>query len=162
MWCHGVIKLSLSKGAGESMGRIGMTMRWGLILPLACGIVSLTISCGNLRAQNALLDFSQCVTYYSNLRLPGGFLAYPGNAPMTMCMGKLAPAAPPPPDPSPPQRYSRPRTSQQTFMADRWRCYQQSGGSCGVWFSCLAALGYEQDPNGLLGAPPNAVITCRY
>jgi hypothetical protein len=110
-----------------------------------------------VKAQNAFADFGQCMTYYSNLRTPGGFLAYPGNAAFGMCAGKLAPAFQAPLQPT---RYSRPGTSQGIYMTDRWQCYQQSGGSCGAWSSCLAALGYEQDPNGELVAPLNAVMRC--
>ena len=125
-----------------------------------CAGAALIIGCGSAKAQNpwsAFADYGQCVTYYSNLRYPSGFLVYPGNAALAMCAGKLAPALQ---TPSQPTRYTRPGTSQQTYMADRWQCYQQSGGSCGAWSSCLAALGYEQDPNGELVAPPNAVIRC--
>jgi hypothetical protein len=98
------------------------------------------------------------VTYYSNLRYPSGFLAYPGNAAVTMCMSKLGPLVPQAPLPL--MRFSRAETSQQQFMTDRWQCYQQSGGSCGVLSSCLAALGYQEDPDGELVAPPGARIKC--
>ena len=124
-----------------------------------CGVAALAVGSASATAQNAFTDLGQCLTYYSNLRTQGGFLVYPGNAPFAMCAGKIGQAFQAPTTPTI-QRYSRPGTSEQTYMADRWQCYQQSGGKCGVWFSCLAALGYERDPEGDLAAPPEAVILC--
>lgn len=78
-------------------------------------------------------------------------------------------------------RYSRPGTTQQQFMKDRYECLQESeqrvsaaavtaygGGatsgvvaSCGVWISCMGARGYVTDPNGSLFAPPGMIVHCR-
>jgi hypothetical protein len=77
--------------------------------------------------------------------------------------------------------YSRPDTTQQQFMQDRYECLQEAeqrvsaaavtpygGGasssvvaSCGVWASCLGARGYTVDPNGNLFAPPGMIVRCR-
>ena len=130
----------------------------------ACIIVAaLSVGCSSAMAQNAFSDFGQCLTYYSNLRTPNGLLAYPGNSAISMCLNKLGPLFQQPPQP--PQqplqlRYSRPGTSLQEFMVDRWQCYQQSGDSCAVWTSCLEARGYQEDPDGPLAAPPGAGIPC--
>jgi hypothetical protein len=79
------------------------------------------------------------------------------------------------------QHYSRPDTTQQQFMKDRYDCLQEAqqpvsaaavtaygGGSssrvvtnCGVWISCLGARGYVADPNGSLFAPPGMAVYCR-
>jgi hypothetical protein len=121
---------------------------------------ALAFGCVSAKAQNpssAFADYGACVTYYSNLRYPSGFLVYPGNAALAMCAGKLTPAFQ---TPLPSARYTKPGTSQETFMVDRWQCYQQTGANCAAWVSCLAALGYRVDMNGELGAPPEAVIPC--
>jgi hypothetical protein len=86
---------------------------------------------------------------------------------------------------NPPQqpmlRYSKPWATQQDFMKDRYDCLLQSqrqvsaayvsayGGasgsstvcSMGVWKACLGARGYQVDPNGALGAPPDMVVYCQ-
>ncbi len=119
-------------------------------------LLCFTLCVPKANAQNALSNFGACISYYSNLRYPNGFLVYPGNSSITKCMAQLAT----PQQSSQPARYSRPDTSQQTYMTDRWDCYQQSGGICNVWASCLSALGYRKDPNGDLATPPDQVIQC--
>jgi hypothetical protein len=77
--------------------------------------------------------------------------------------------------------YSRPDTTQQQFMQDRYECLQEAqqrvsgaavtpygGGAtsrvvanCGVWLSCLGARGYTTDPNGDLFAPPGMAVYCQ-
>ena len=121
-----------------------------------CSSLFLATGCGLSYAQNALTSFGQCITFYSNLRLPGGFLAYPASTSVAIC-GNLLDS---PQSSTRPTRYSRAGTSEQTYMADRWQCYQQSRGSCGAWASCLYAHGYQLDPTGKLVAPSAAMMRC--
>jgi hypothetical protein len=134
--------------------------RTGRLISGYVGLALVAIGCSRATAQNALSDFGECVGYYSNLRLPGGFLAYPGNTAITMCLSKLRPLLQAPQGPPQMLRFSRPGTSQQQFMADRLQCYQLAGGNCGAWLVCLDERGYHEDADGMLSAPPNAAITC--
>jgi len=76
--------------------------------------------------------------------------------------------------------WTRPGTSQQQFMKDRYECMMQAreqvsqayanayGGAansegvvnCGIWSGCLGARGYVVDPNGELKAPPGMAVPC--
>jgi hypothetical protein len=78
-------------------------------------------------------------------------------------------------------RYSKPGTTQDEFMADRFDCIAESeqdvsnpllavvGGAttvnrlpnCEKWTSCMKARGYSPDPNGDLRAPPRMAIKCQ-
>jgi hypothetical protein len=78
----------------------------------------------------------------------------------------------------PATRYTRPDTTQQQFMKDRYECLQEAeqrvsgaivgayGGAsssrvvanCGVWWACLGGRGYTTDPYGNLAAPPDMVV----
>jgi hypothetical protein len=77
-------------------------------------------------------------------------------------------------------RFSRPDTTHQQFMKDRYECMKESqrprGGAaivggiatsnvryvvdCGLATSCMAARGYKPDQNGPLVAPPEAEVEC--
>lgn len=82
--------------------------------------------------------------------------------------------------PQPMLRYSKYGATQEEFMKDRYECLLQSqrqvsgsyvgayGGasssstvcSMGVWKACLGARGYQINPNGELGAPPEMAVYC--
>jgi len=69
-------------------------------------------------------------------------------------------------------RWTKPGASQEAFMRDRYVCIQQAqqhtsgiGSVVGtivinrpLFVSCMAALGYVEDPNGNLYPPPGAVF----
>ena len=79
-----------------------------------------------------------------------------------------------------PARFSRPGTSVEQFMRDRYECMKESqrprGGAaivggiatsnvryvvdCGMATSCMAARGYKPDSAGPLVAPPEANVEC--
>ena len=95
-------------------------------------------------------------------------------AALVFCVVSLAACAPPL------TRYTRPDTTQQQFLKDRYECLKQSeqrvsgavvnpyGGAassheranCGLWYSCLAARGYVIDAAGDLAAPPGMAVPC--
>jgi hypothetical protein len=80
--------------------------------------------------------------------------------------------------PPPPAHYAKAGATQEQFMKDRYACVLdaqqgrsaavvgQYGGSSygtvvtsrGVFTSCMAARGYNIDPNGPLVTPPEALI----
>jgi hypothetical protein len=77
-------------------------------------------------------------------------------------------------------RFTRPDTTQQQFMKDRYECLQEaeqrvSGAfansygaaassheraNCGLWYGCLAARGYALDKAGDLAAPQGTAVLC--
>jgi len=58
-----------------------------------------------------------------------------------------------------PKRWTRADTTRETFMQDRYSCYQQEQQSAAgardghSLTACMVARGYVQDPNGALSAP---------
>jgi hypothetical protein len=71
------------------------------------------------------------------------------------------------PPPHVPFRYTKPGTSQEQFMRDRYECSQYAGETsnsvtpnCGIWISCLEGRGYVLDPNGDLMPPPDRRVNC--
>jgi hypothetical protein len=82
--------------------------------------------------------------------------------------------------PVPIRHFTRPETTQEQFMKDRYECLQEAeqrvsgayvnsyGGAassqvianCGVWVACLGARGYTVDPNGNLSAPREMIVRC--
>lgn len=83
-----------------------------------------------------------------------------------------------PPQKKPTMRWSRPSTTQEQYMSDRYACFQESaeqvsgaavtayGGTGGshtahshnAYMACMGARGYVVDPNGPLVAPPGMEI----
>jgi hypothetical protein len=65
-----------------------------------------------------------------------------------------------------PQRYTRPDTTQEQFMQDRYGCLQESQRgpvpSCSLISACMGAHGYTLDPGGDLAPPPGMAVACRY
>jgi hypothetical protein len=66
----------------------------------------------------------------------------------------------------PAQRYTRPNTTQEQFMQDRYECLQESQRgpvpSCSLISACMGARGYASSPEGDLAPPANMVVACRY
>jgi hypothetical protein len=66
----------------------------------------------------------------------------------------------------PAQRYTRPNTTQQQFMQDRYECLQEAQRgpvpSCSLISACMGARGYVLSSEGDLAPPANMVVACRY
>jgi predicted small lipoprotein YifL len=66
----------------------------------------------------------------------------------------------------PAQRYTRPDTTQQQFMQDRYECLQEAQrgpvASCSLISSCMGARGYILTPGGDLAPPPGMAVACQY
>jgi hypothetical protein len=66
----------------------------------------------------------------------------------------------------PAQRYTRPDTTQDQFMRDRYECLQESQRgpvpSCSLISSCMGARGYILNAGGDLAPPPGMAVSCQY
>jgi hypothetical protein len=66
----------------------------------------------------------------------------------------------------PAQRYTRPNTTQEQFMQDRYECLQESQRgpipSCSLISACMGARGYALSPDGDLAPPAGMAVACRY
>jgi hypothetical protein len=57
-----------------------------------------------------------------------------------------------------PKRWTKADTTRETFMQDRYACYQEQQGASGAHdghslAACMVARGYTEDPDGALFAP---------
>jgi hypothetical protein len=66
----------------------------------------------------------------------------------------------------PAQRYTRPDTTQEQFMQDRYECLQEAqrgpATSCTLISACMGARGYLLNPAGDLAPPPGMGVACQY
>jgi hypothetical protein len=64
-----------------------------------------------------------------------------------------------------PQRYTRPETTQEQFLQDRYECIRESQQgpilSCSLISACMGARGYALSAAGDLAPPAGMAVACR-